>query len=360
MSNIVWLMAIAFALAMVVGYGFMKVHVPGGMLVGAMLVFATMQVLTSQVWIAPGTKEVAQVIAGCFIGASLSIEDLKRLPKLWKAFTVIVLGLIVLNISVGVLIASTSELTLITALFSTIPGGMSTIPIISEDYGADPVTVTVMQFIRMVMGIGVFPSLVIQISKRFNQDGRNLQATEDIEAKPLIKSRNKKQREKKPISNIAGLIIVAIVTFVGNHFLSNVNLMVIALLSMALLNLTIGVKPLPIYIRRIAQLLSGWYVGSQFYAEQFSALIQLVLPIVILVTMFLIGCLLIGYVVHKVQKLPLTDSLLASIPAGASDVVLILGDLNISNADIVVLQVLRVIVVTSLFPQIAQFVSQLF
>ena len=133
--------------------------------------------------------------------------------------------------------------------------------------------------------------------------------------------------------------------------------MVLALIGMALLNLSIGVKPLPIGYRRLAQILSGWYVGSTFYAEQLAALSQLILPVLVLIPMFLLGCLVIGWLVHKFQKMRLTDSMLASIPAGASDVVLILGDLNINNSDIVVLQVLRVIVVTSLFPQIAAFLS---
>lgn len=85
----------------------------------------------------------------------------------------------------------------------------------------------------------------------------------------------------------------------------------------------------------------------------------MLVPVLILIPLFLLGCLIIGFFVHRIQKLPLADSLLASIPAGASDVVLILGDLNIKNTDIVVLQVLRVIVVTSLFPEIVSLVSHL-
>ncbi|XJS10685.1 AbrB family transcriptional regulator [Aerococcaceae bacterium WGS1372] len=89
------------------------------------------------------------------------------------------------------------------------------------------------------------------------------------------------------------------------------------------------------------------------------ALGELIVPVLILIPLFLLGCLIIGFVVHRVQKLPLADSLLSSIPARASDVVLILGDLNIKNTDIVVLQVLRVIVVTSIFPEIISLVSRL-
>lgn len=352
--EIMLLMVLTMGLALAVGYGFMKYKVPGGLLVGTMLVFASMQVISGEIWIAPGIKDVAQIIAGCFIGASLSMKDLRRLPRLWKAFAIIIFGLIILNITIGLIIASVSNLSLVTALFASIPGGMSTIPIISADYGADPIPVTVLQFIRMVMGIGVFPSLVVNLSKKFKSDIDGHIYTDELE---FIDEDSKDK--PRALNALVGVGIAAVLSLIIMQFLPAFNLMVVALIIMAIINLSIGVKPLPIYYRRIAQVLSGWYVGSQFYAEQFYALGELLVPVLILIPLFLLGCLIIGFFVYRIQKLPLADSLLASIPAGASDVVLILGDLNIKNTDIVVLQVLRVIVVTSLFPEIVSLVSHL-
>lgn len=349
------LMAFTLAVAIAVGQGFMKARIPGGLLVGVMLVFATMQVATGTLWAPPGTKEIAQMIAGSFIGASLSTADLKRLPRLWKAFATIICGLIVLNITIGLLLTQVSDLSLVSALFASIPGGMGTIPIISEDYGADPIVVTVMQFVRMVMGIGVFPSLVVKLNQRLQTDSAS-----DTHLVVELTTPPTGTANQSPINSLLALVAASLFAWAASQFITGLNLMVLALIGMALLNLTIGVKPLPIAYRRLAQVLSGWYVGTTFYAEQLSALSQLVAPILVLIPMFLLGCLVIGFLVHKFQKMRLTDAMLASIPAGASDVVLILGDLNITNSDIVVLQVLRVIVVTSLFPQIAVFVSQWF
>jgi len=53
---------------------------------------------------------------------------------------------------------------LVTSLMCAIPGGMSDIPIISEEMGADSGKVAVMQFVRMVFGIGVFPSMIAKVS----------------------------------------------------------------------------------------------------------------------------------------------------------------------------------------------------
>lgn len=351
------MVATTLVFAILVGRGFMKANIPGGLLVGVMLVFATMQVLTNRIWAPVGTKEIAQVIAGSFIGASLSAADLKRLPKLWKAFVTIISGLILLNIVIGFVLTKVSDLSLVTALFASIPGGMGTIPIISEDYGAEPVVVTVMQFMRMVMGIGVFPSLVVKLNQHLN-------TVQDQTAHPTNGQNTlttaTRSSQRPALNSLFALIIASLFAWLISQVVTSLNLMVLALIGMAILNLTVGVKPLPIAYRRVAQVLSGWYVGTSFHSEQLSVLMDLLIPVLTLIPMFLLGCLILGYLVHKFQKMPLTDSMLSAIPAGASDVVLILGDLNIKNSDIVVLQVLRVIVVTSLFPQIAAIVAYWF
>lgn len=351
------MVATTLVFAILVGRGFMKANIPGGLLVGVMLVFATMQVLTNRIWAPVGTKEIAQVIAGSFIGASLSAADLKRLPKLWKAFVTIISGLILLNIVIGFVLTKVSDLSLVTALFASIPGGMGTIPIISEDYGAEPVVVTVMQFMRMVMGIGVFPSLVVKLNQHLN--------TVQDQTAHLTNGQNTlinatRSSQLPALNSLFALIIASLFAWLISQVVTSLNLMVLALIGMAILNLTVGVKPLPVAYRRVAQVLSGWYVGTSFHSEQLSVLMDLLIPVLVLIPMFLLGCLILGYLVHKFQKMPLTDSMLSAIPAGASDVVLILGDLNIKNSDIVVLQVLRVIVVTSLFPQIAAIVAYWF
>ena len=48
--------------------------------------------------------------------------------------------------------------------------------------------------------------------------------------------------------------------------------------------------------------------------------------------------------------------MLAATPAGASDMALISADLGISNAKLIVLQVLRLITVVLVFPSILSFV----
>ena len=46
-----------------------------------------------------------------------------------------------------------------------LPGGISDIPMIAADLGADPSVVVTMQFIRLVLGIGCFPLMILITSR---------------------------------------------------------------------------------------------------------------------------------------------------------------------------------------------------
>ncbi len=54
----------------------------------------------------------------------------------------------------------------------------------------------------------------------------------------------------------------------------------------------------------------------------------------------------------KPVVLPGKKPMLITTPAGASDMALISNDLGVENTDIIILQVLRAVIVMSLFPQI--------
>jgi len=52
----------------------------------------------------------------------------------------------------------------------------------------------------------------------------------------------------------------------------------------------------------------------------------------------------------------MNESMLAATPAGATDMALISADIGIESADVIVLQIIRMITVISLFPQIIRLI----
>ena len=62
---------------------------------------------------------------------------------------------------------------------------------------------------------------------------------------------------------------------------------------------------------------------------------------------------------HRFCGLRRREAMLAATPAGANDMALISGDLGVHSQDLNVLQIIRMIVVVSVFPQIVRLVVSL-
>ena len=116
---------------------------------------------------------------------------------------------------------------------------------------------------------------------------------------------------------------------------------------------------MPRILGKCAQLLSGAYVGACIGAEQIRTLMHLGVPVVILVTAYMIVCFGVGTLLWKTGCFDHTEGLLAATPAGASDMALISADLGVSSAKLCVLQVLRLVTVVLVFPSILSFVVHL-
>ena len=130
--------------------------------------------------------------------------------------------------------------------------------------------------------------------------------------------------------------------------------------SIALACLFPGKAQMPRILRKLAQLLSGAYVGASIGAAQLRLLTTLGLPVVILITGYTLGCFLIGFMLWRAGCFTRREGMLAATPAGASDMALISADLGVSNVKLIVLQVLRLVVVVLVFPSILSFVVHLF
>ena len=64
----------------------MRLRVPGGMLVGAILGAVLVNLTTGQAYIWPQTRVVAQVLTGAYIGCLVTTEDLRRLPRVIRPY----------------------------------------------------------------------------------------------------------------------------------------------------------------------------------------------------------------------------------------------------------------------------------
>ena len=148
----------------------MRLRVPGGMLVGAILGAVLVNLTTGQAYIWPQTRVVAQVLTGAYIGCLVTTEDLRRLPRVIRPYLAVMSTFLALNLAVGFFIWRVTDLDLLTSLFCAAPGGMTDTPLIALDMGADASMVAVMQFVRMVFGMACLPSIIVLADRKIEGD----------------------------------------------------------------------------------------------------------------------------------------------------------------------------------------------
>jgi len=142
------------------GYVGIKLKIPAGAMIGAMVFVAIYNIKTSQGYIPRDFKLVAQVVVGAMLGLNFNMESILALKKLILPSIVLVVGLTVFSLLLGILIHKITGLDLVTALFSSSPGGLTDMSLLSEAYGAQTHVVALMHLIRLTTVITIFPILI--------------------------------------------------------------------------------------------------------------------------------------------------------------------------------------------------------
>ncbi len=333
------------------GYVFLRMRVPGGMMVGSIVGVSVLNIASSHAFMPSYAKAASQIIAGAFIAVGLERSDLKRLRYIFKPAIILISGMAILNIAAGFLICFFSPLDITTSFMSAVPGGISDIPIISEEMGADSSKVAVMQFIRLVFGVGVFPAIINRVSNIKHPDG------EEEKDRGYVRSVSKSDSITDLIFTIG---IASIFGLIGRWTGIPSATLVFSMLSVIVFKLSTNRGSMPRWMRRFAQVLSGAYIGSSIEMGEVLGMKDLAIPAVILIAGYLSACFLIGFIINKKCKMTLKESMLAATPAGAADMALISADVGVKSADVIVLQIIRMVVVVSVFPQITRFIVSVF
>ena len=340
------LLTVAAALGM--GLLVMKCKVPGGMLVGAIIGAAALNIATGQAFIYPQTRVVAQAMTGAYIGCMMTREDVRHLPRLIRPYLVVLASLLALNLAMAAVFYRTTDLDLLTCLFCAAPGGMSDTPLIAMDMGADSSVVAVMQFVRMLFGMGCLPT-VIMLSDRLLEP----EAAKELEASAASAGGRSGAKAKPTLR----AFLPAMCAAVAAAALGKLSGIPAGALSAALI-VTAGLKlsgkcpGMPMWLRRVAQVISGCCIGSGITREQVIAMRQLALPAVVLCLGYIACCVGMGLVLARLFHMQLREAMLTLSPAGATEMALIAADLGVESTDLVVLQICRLVGVMLIFPQI--------
>lgn len=154
-----------FGIAFVGGFIGIKLKIPAGALLGAMAAVAIYNIYSSQAYIPSNIKIAAQIIIGGTIGLGFTMETVNGLKSLILPTFILAGGLAVFCSILGIIIHKTTGMDLMTALFSSTPGGLTNITTVAEAYGADIAIVGLLATIRVVTVVTIFPLLFKFLSR---------------------------------------------------------------------------------------------------------------------------------------------------------------------------------------------------
>ena len=343
----IWMLLLSLAVGTACGYLLFRLKVPGGMIVGALVGVAALNILFEKAYLPSFARTLTQVLAGAYVASTVSREDMKSFPRLLKPYLLVILSYLALNIGCALLVrAVTPGLDLLTALMCCVPGGITDIPIIAADMGADVTKVAAMQFVRMAVGMSLFPALISCLTRL--RSGRGAAAP-------------KKERKKGTWGQLAVTLAIA-GAFGALGKLSGIpaGTILFAIVSVLIYKLAGGKTYIPIGLRRVAQVLTGVYIGTRFTAQNADELLRMWPAALILIAGYSVNCVVMGFVTSRMTHLTRAEAMLVSTPAGASDIALVSADMGITNPEVSVLHIMRMITVVTVFPHILSLFVRLF
>lgn len=134
--------------------------ISGGILFGAMIFVGLYNIATNGGYVPKSLPFISQVLVGTIIGLSFTLDNIKELYRLMLPTLIIVCGLLLMSIVLGLILNKFTSIDLATALFSTCPGGMSSIALVGEAFNADMHIVMLFHTLRLVAVIIFMPILI--------------------------------------------------------------------------------------------------------------------------------------------------------------------------------------------------------
>ncbi|HEK9997933.1 AbrB family transcriptional regulator [Streptococcus equi] len=324
-----------------------RLSIPAPFMIGSMVAVALASILTKQVEAINPMKIFAQIISGAYIGQSVSKSDLLNLPKLAKSI-ISLMSLFTLNMFLlGGIFVYCFDLDPVTALLSCLPGGIMDVSLIAVDMGAKADMVATLQSARLVGMLLFLPVWVTFWVNRFDPKARTTK-------KRIVKSANSQKarpsRKEQLWNNVQVLSIASIGGLIGLGLKIPVGALIVSLLFSTALKVLRQTSQMPSTLRYIAQVFAGSIIGTSFTQDSLLQMGRLIVPILLLLSSYLIINLFFGYIMYKKGILDLQSALFASSPAGATDISLLSGELGGDMPKIAGIQISRTLYTVVIMP----------
>ena len=325
---------------------FLRLRVPAGALVGALIFTACLKVFTNVGEMPAFVKTGVQIIAGAFVGQRVRMRDLKEMRTIIKPVIVYLSCVVFLIIGMGFVIERLTILDLPTALLSVLPGGVTEIAMISEELGANAMHTTVLQMSRYIYAVLLLPQIDALICARYDKSGEGIAP--------------QSEGDRKNVKNAAlTIVLCSAAGMLGKLSGVPAGALVFSLVAAAVISVRTDSAYMPKPIRYAAQNLAGCLLGVTVTMADIQRFPTLALPVLLV----LLNCSIINFgcsaILRRVSNFSLSTRLFSCVPAGVSDMALVSLELGGDAPKVMVMQLARYLLVLGVMPTVIRLLTSL-
>lgn len=322
----------------------LKLRIPAGAMIGAMIATAMLHVAFEAAYMPPGLKFYTQVATGAYIGAKISMDDVRELKRILKAAAVLVAIMLAYAVGVGLLLYRISDLSVATALFAMAPGGITDMTLISMDFDAESSVVALIQTLRLVATICVLPTLI----KRVCRGRPAAEATAREKA-----GRPKKAQAQRTLGNLVLTLLTGLICGgIGKLLSIPGGTIAFSMAGCVAFHVLTGRGYMPLNLRRFIQMFAGALIGCTIGRTQLLQMTELWAVVIIAVVSFILLDLVAAAAIHRLTGMDMITALFSSAPGGLTDMVLIAEDMGADSLKIAGMHTVRLMSVVALYPAI--------
>ncbi len=150
-----WIFAVGSVGALI----FQLIGFPAALLLGATFGVALLQRFSKKEFKTPHIKiyEYAQIGMGAMIGVSFTPESIKTILADWRPMLMMTVLIITTSVLLAYVFSRVFKISYMTGFMSVLPGGLSTMIVLAEDFNTDIVVIGTLQLARLVTAVAVIP-----------------------------------------------------------------------------------------------------------------------------------------------------------------------------------------------------------
>lgn len=333
---------------------------PIGWMIGTLLMATFLSILRPNFLQLPRNQKgipkywlyIGQCILGIELGQKVNSSVLYIFHENWSTITIMLLLSIFFSSLSGLVLWKYSNLDMLTSFFATAPGGLSSIPGIAEEVGANTGVVSIVQAMRVFLVILTIPLIISFLNSHSEANANNYTISTEL--------------TKFGIEQLAFTILFVCIAWIGYYigkFLkfpapwligSMVSVAIVKSFGSELFGYEL-VAWWPQSLMIVSQIFISASIGSRFHKNMFKGLNRTLIISFLSTIGLIVSVFICAYFVSIVTDITFLTAGLAFAPGGIAEMTTTALVLNGDATFVVAVQVLRVVTVCITLPPLFRF-----